>query len=439
MKVHPLLERLRSHDPVLRTGRVSAIHATAIEADGPGVPLGTICTVDTVATDGATLQAEVIRLESDRVVLSPIAGEAPTFIGARVAAVGESGGVPAGDGCLGRAMDAFGRPIDGAGPIRHDFVIPLVPQVPGPLERTSPDTVFVTGIRAIDACLTLGLGQRVGIFAPSGAGKTTLMTQIVRQAEAEVTILCLIGERGREVEAIWRELKAGPRSDQLALVAATSDQTAPMRVRAANYAMALADHWRARGKNVLLVVDSVTRLAMALREVGLAAGEPPTVRAYTPGVFAAIPRFVERCGALRAGGSITAIMTVLSEGEDMDDPVCEMMKSVLDGHILLSRVLAERGHFPAIDMPRSISRQSRGLVSDRHLRASRRVREWISQYETSRTLIEAGLYSAGSNADIDRAIEKRPGITAFLRQDTDDFAGFDSTLASLERLAGAVA
>lgn len=437
MKAHPLIERLKAHDPVLRTGRVTAIRPTALEADGPGVTLGTVCAVE--AGNGQGFEAEVVKIDGGSVTLSPIGDHASTFVGARVAAVDANGGVPAGDGYLGRAVDAFGRPIDGAGPIRKEAVVPLHPPVTGPLERASPNEVFVTGVRAIDACLTLGVGQRVGIFAPSGAGKTTLMTQIVQQAVADVTVLCLVGERGREVEAIWRELQGSANGGRTTLVAATSDQSAPMRVRAANYAMALASYWRDCGRNVLLVVDSVTRLAMALREMGLAAGEPPTIRAYTPGVFAAIPRFVERCGALRGGGAITAVMTVLSEGADMDDPVCEMMKSVLDGHVLLSRELAETGHFPAIDMSRSISRQANGLMGERHLSASRRVREWIARYETSRTLIESGLYVPGSSADIDRAIERRPSIMSFLQQDVVEFSRYEETLTALERLAGKAA
>jgi flagellum-specific ATP synthase len=282
--------------------------------------------------------------------------------------------------------------------------------------------------------LTLGVGQRIGMFAPSGAGKTTLMTQIAQQAQADVTVICLIGERGREVEGIWNTALTAEARSRSTLVAATSDQSAAMRVRAGHFALALADHWRSQGKHVLLLLDSVTRLAMAMREIGLAAGEPPTVRAYTPGVFAAMPKIVERCGALRGGGAITAIMTVLSEGDDIDDPVCEMMKSILDGHILLSRQLAEQGHFPAIDIPRSISRHADALLDDRGLRRARQVHGWLAQYEASRTLIEAGLYARSANPEIDRAIEKRPSINSFLQQDRQHRSALGSTTEMLARI-----
>jgi flagellum-specific ATP synthase len=264
--------------------------------------------------------------------------------------------------------------------------------------------------------LTLGKGQRVGIFAASGVGKTSLMNQIVRQAGADVTILCLVGERGREIEAIWNGGLNADAKARTTLVAATSDQSAALRVRAAHYALALAEYWREQGKHVLLFLDSATRLAMAMREIGLASGEPPTVRAYTPSVFSIIPKMVERCGALRSGGAITAIMTVLSENDEVDDPVCEMMKSLLDGHIVLSRKLAELGQFPAIDIARSISRQASGLVPDAQRRNALQILEWLSVHETARTLIDTGLYAKGHNVDMDTAIARHPRILRFLRQ-----------------------
>ena len=433
MKAHPIIERLRGHDPVSRFGFVRAIGGGSIEADGPGVAPGSICTVE--AAPGSTcgvIEAEVIRVDRQGIVLAPFR-DAPTFVGARVTLSGSDQMVQVGDAFLGRAVDAFGRPIDGAGPIRAAATSPLHPNLPSPLERTSPHRVLETGLRAIDGCLTLGVGQRVGIFAPSGAGKTTLITRISRHTQADVTVMCLVGERGREVEAIWSEL-TGKSGSPIALVAATSDEAASLRVRAAHYAMSLAHHWRAQGRHVLLIVDSVTRLAMAMRELGLAAGEPPTIRAYTPGVFAALPRFVERCGALRAGGAITAVMTVLSESEEIDDPICELMKSVLDGHILLSRRLAEKGHFPAIDLPRSVSRQASDLLPAEHDRAARRVRSWISDYEDARTLIETGLYAAGASEEVDIAIRKRSLIDAFLRQEAAEVSALRQTASALEIL-----
>jgi flagellum-specific ATP synthase len=285
--------------------------------------------------------------------------------------------------------------------------------------------------------LTLGEGQRVGIFAASGVGKTNLISQIARQATADVTVIALIGERGREVDALWHDGLSAEARARTSLIAATSDQPAALRARAAFQALAIADYWRAQGKHVLFLLDSATRLAMALREIGLAAGEPPTVRAYTPNVFATIPKLVERSGALRSGGAITAIMTVLSETDTGDDPISEMMKSLLDGHIMLSRTLAEQGVFPAIDICRSVSRQADGLVTPEASARARRVVEWLSQYESSRTLRESGLYSAGSDPGIDGAIERNPSIIGFLKQDRRERVPLAGTQSRLAELVGA--
>jgi len=436
MTLHPMQQWLRSADPVLRSGRVRKILSTHIEADGPGVALGTLCEIETASgADVRTFQAEVVRVDRDSITLTPLEDRRPTFAGALVTACGYSNTIAAGEAFLGRVVDALGRPLDGAGDIRCSQLVPLHGGQVSPLDRDSPQDVLETGIRAIDGLLTLGRGQRAGIFAASGVGKTSLMTQIARQVQADVTVLCLVGERGREVEEIWnRGLNEEARSRSI-LVAATSDQSASLRVRAGHYALAQAEYWRARGKHVLLLLDSVTRLAMAMREIGLAAGEPPTVRAYTPSVFAAIPKMVERCGALKTGGAITAIMTVLSENDEIEDPVCELMKSLLDGHVVLSRALAEEGHFPAIDVPRSISRQAENLVRSPQRRMALQVLEWLSKYDSSRTLVDTGLYVKGSNDLIDRAIERNPHIIKFLRQDRDHCSPVASTNAALARLA----
>lgn len=434
MTMHPLHKWLRTVDPVSRTGRVRKIFPTYIEADGPNVPLGALCRVE--ARSNAGFQAEVVRVDEECIILSPLEDGVPTFSGALVTACAEANSVPVGAAFLGRAVDALARPMDGKGALRADQNYPLHGTAMPPLERTSPAEILETGIRAVDGLLTLGKGQRVGVFAASGVGKTSLMSQIARQVNADITIICLVGERGREVEAIWnQELDADARA-RATLVAATSDQSAAMRVRAAHYALALAEYWRAQGKHVLLLLDSITRLAMAMREIGLAAGEPPTVRAYTPSVFSAIPKIVERCGALKSGGAITAIMTVLSESDEVDDPVCELMKSLLDGHIVLSRSLAEQGHFPAIDTLRSISRQAEGLVGATHRKQALQILECLSLHESSRTLVETGLYVKGSNAAIDRAIERHPEIVRFLKQDRGEHTGLASSSAALARLAG---
>ena len=432
---HPFLNRVRSADLVGRVGRVQRILPTFIEADGPNMPLGSLCHVEALSGSGdiaaTPVLAEVVSVNANAIILVPFDDGARTFSGARVEACKDIERAPVGDALLGRAVDSLGRPIDGKGPIRSQSFVPLTKVTTAPLTRTSPKRVFETGVRAIDAFLTLGEGQRVGVFAASGVGKTSLMTQLAKQAKADRCVICLVGERGREVEALWSEGLSPEARAKTALVAATSDQAAAMRVRAGDYALALAEYWRAEGHHVLLLLDSITRLAMAMRETGLAAGEPPTLRAYTPSVFSAIPKLVERCGALKSGGAITSIMTVLSETDDIDDPISEMLKSLLDGHIILSRPLAERGHFPAIDVPRSISRLSKGLMSERHRNDAQNGIALLSTYETSRTLIESGVYLSGSSPEIDRAIERRPAIMQYLKQKATERTPFATATESL--------
>lgn len=435
MTQHMLRERLRAVDPILRMGRVRRISATHVEADGPNVTLGTLCDIE--AHGGAQRYlAEVVRVNQESITLSPLEEGFATFSGAIVRARAKSGEVPVGLAFLGRAVDALGRPTDGKGPIHAEQFLPLRGMAPAPLERSSPKTVLETGIRAIDGLLTLGRGQRVGVFAASGVGKTTLLTQLAQHVEADITILCLVGERGREIEAIWHEGLDDEKRAKSILVTAPSDQSAAMRVRASHYALALAEYWRSRGKHVLFLLDSVTRLAMAMREIGLAAGEPPTVRGYTPSVFAHLPKLVERCGALKSGGAISGVLTVLSETDDNDDPISELMKSLLDGHIVLSRSLAEEGQFPAIDVCRSVSRQSENLLLPEHRRRALQILEWTSLQRSSRTLVDSGLYAKGANPRVDRAIEKYPDILKFLKQPRHERAALDTTTSALTQLAG---
>jgi len=289
----------------------------------------------------------------------------------------------------------------------------------------------VTGIRAIDGLLPLARGQRIGIFAAPGVGKTTLLGQLAAQVIADRCVICLVGERGREVESLWSSGLTADARSRTALVASTSDETAAMRVQAVEQGLEIAADWRAHGHHVLLLLDSATRYAMALREIGLAAGEPPTIRAYTPGVFAALPRLVERCGAIRDGGAITAVMTVLSETDDVDDPITEVMKSLLDGHIILSRRIAEQGRYPAVDLPRSVSRLAEKVMTVEHRDLARQAMASIGNYESARTLIDAGVYATGSNMETDAAIRQRPALEAFLDQADGRPEHPDATLAAL--------
>lgn len=426
---HMFLDRIADLDLAVPYGEVRRVLPGRLEATGPRATVGDLCRVGT-----AGLLAEVAAVDVDRVVLVPVEDAEPVAIGARVAAAPGGGRIGVGDGYAGRAIDALGRPIDGGDPIHPTDRLAARGMTPGALDRAAPSRVLETGIRAIDGLLTLGVGQRIGIFAASGVGKTSLVEQMVAQIPATRRIVCLVGERGREVEGFWRALSSRRDADSATLVAATSDDSAAMRARCVSTALCLAEHWRDRGEHVLLVIDSITRLAMALREIGLAAGEPPTVRAYTPNVFAALPRVVERCGAVRGGGAITAVMTVLSETDDVDDPIVETMKSLLDGHIVLSRGLADRGHFPAIDATRSISRQATKLIVRDHATAARAAAAQLAVHDEARVMIQSGIYQDGADPDIDAAIAGRAALTAFLRQEPTEHSAFADTVRRLATL-----
>jgi flagellum-specific ATP synthase len=438
VKPHRFFSLLDALDPVERRGKLKRIMPTWLEADGPNVPLGTLCTISgTKGGADTTTQviAEVVKVDNDHIALVPFGDTSLLTAGSSVTALSGDARVPVGDAFMGRAIDALGKPIDNAGAIHNLEYAPLHTPPPEPLERTSPKQVLNSGMRAIDGLLTLGIGQRVGIFAASGVGKTSMISQLSRQITADHVVICLVGERGREVEHLWSEEMPKEIRQYTTVVAATSDKAAALRVRAVYQALALAQHWRAQGRHVLFILDSITRLAMAMRETGLAAGEPPTVRAYTPSVFAAIPRVVEQCGALRSGGAITALMTVLSETDEIDDPISEMMKSLLDGHIILSRTLAERGHFPAIDVSRSISRNMSAITSKSHLSSARKILAHLANYEGSRTLIESGLYSGGASTELDAAIAAKPVIDSYLQQDQYATVPFTKSTETLIQIA----
>lgn len=430
-------------------GRVRRVRSGEIEADGPDMPVGSHCFVGgglvgaglvggaragEGARAAAPLRAQVVSVSEDAIVLSPFGAVDRLRVGDTVQAAPRQDGVMAGDHFAGRAINALGEPLDGGPPIRRERV--SASGMPPVLDRVSPSQPLPTGIRAIDGLLTIGKGQRIGVFAASGVGKTSLIEQILRQASCERIVVCLVGERGREVEALWRDIGGSGGLARTTLVAATADESAPMRARSVELALGLAEHWRGQGEDVLLIVDSVTRLAMALREIGLTAGEPPTARAYTPNVFRELPVIVERCGALRQGGSITAIFTVLSETDEVDDPIVEVMKSLLDGHIVLSRRLAQAGHFPAVDVGRSISRLFERLVDEPHRNAAARCRAALATYEEARILIESGMFKAGGDPAIDGAIAMRANLQAYLRQPQDQVAQWRDVRSGLLAIAG---
>jgi flagellum-specific ATP synthase len=436
MTDHAAIKLIRATSSMTLVGKLRTIMPTWLAAEGPSVSVGTLCRIEGIADRGEVI-AEVVRVDRDGIALVPHGDVARLSIGARVVALSDNAQLPVGASFLGRAVDALGRPIDGGAAIVADAFVALNADPPAAMERATTDKILETGIRTIDGLLTLSKGQRVGIFAASGVGKTSLLSQLLRQVEADVCVACLVGERGREVEAIWSNELGGPARARSVVVAATSDQAAALRVRAVHQAVALARYWRDQGLSVFFVLDSVTRFAMALREMGLAAGEPPTVRAYTPNVFATIPRIVEQFGALKRGGSISAVMTVLSETDDIDDPLSELMKSLLDGHLLLSRPLAESGHFPAIDPLKSVSRNPPILRGETHRNLARKAQQLIARYESARPLIEAGLYTHGSAADIDAAIAARSALNAFMQQAQTEHMVLEATQSQLSAAVGA--
>jgi len=431
---HRFIDAVRRFELVAKTGVVRRIMPTFLESDGPNVRLGTLCRVEG-GHDSHSL-AEVVKVDSHGITLTPLSRSSETFVGAVVTATPEGSVVPVGNRYLGRALNALGDPIDGCGDLHLSDRRPLQPEAVSPLHRLSVTSRLHTGVRVIDTLLSLGVGQRVGVFAGSGVGKTTLMGQLATNVDVDCCVACLVGERGREAESFWSRGLTEEARSRCAMVVATADEPAATRVRAALFALTIAEYFRDQGMKVLFLLDSATRLAMAMREMGLAAGEPPTVRAYTPSVFAHIPRLVERCGALKSGGSITAIMTVLTETDDADDPVAELMKSLLDGHIVLSRELAERGHFPAIDVPRSISRMFREINSEEERELAIRAVKELALYERSKTLLDAGLYSSGSNAELDRALGHRTALLAFLQQGFDETATHENMIKQLKAALG---
>jgi flagellum-specific ATP synthase len=436
-----LLQRLSVHELTQRAGYVRRVTAGHIEATGPLCTVGDICEVTTGRPgDGPAAVrrlAEVAAVETDRVVLVPLDTVDGIHPDARVTARPEGAFARAGDAFAGRAVDAMCRPLDGGTALSGLSTAALAGAVLAPMERAEAVSILTTGIRVIDGLMPIGEGQRIGVFAAAGVGKTSFIRQLAAQSSCDRIIFCLVGERGREVESLWREVFERADRERFTCVAATSDVSAALRARAVYQALCLAEYWRGAGEQVLLIMDSVTRFAMALREIGLAAGAPPTLRAYTPNVFAALPRIVERCGGRKAGGSITAVMTILAETDEVEDPIVEVMKSLLDGHIVLSRTLAEQGHFPAVDAVRSISRQAEQLMRPAHALDARKVLTNLAVFEESRVMIESGVYRAGSKPALDEAIAARPAVLSFLKQGRTEAMTLEACLKQLSAAAQA--
>jgi flagellum-specific ATP synthase len=379
--------------------------------------------------------AEAVGMKPGRVVLMPYGDLRGIGVGNDIVATGRLAGVAVGDGLLGRVVDAFGAPLDGLPAPRLTASRNLSADPINPLTRPRIKQLLETGVRAIDTLLPLGRGQRMGIFAGSGVGKSTLLGMLARDVKADINVIALIGERGREVREFVEKHLGTEGLKRSVVVVATSDQPALARTRAAHAATAIAEAFRDQGRQVLLMMDSITRFAMARREIGLAAGEPPTARGYTPSVFAEIPALCERCGTTDSGGSITALYTVLVEGDDFNEPISDIVRATLDGHIMLSRDLAHEAHFPAIDVLQSASRLAGELVDDAEQALMTAAIELISTYERNRQMVDMGAYKSGSNEAIDRAMRLYPAVRAVLRQSVVESS---TRAAAMERLRAAL-
>ncbi len=416
-RLESVVQRARLSRVMESRGRVVQLIGLVIESQGPAAAIGEVVRIQSSKHD-AEMLAEVVGFRNHHLLLMPLGETHGVHVGSEVIATGQSLRVPVSDALLGRVIDGLGNPLDGRGPVPEDTFVSLKNLPPHPLKRQRIRQQFQTSIKAIDTFTPCGRGQRLGIFAGSGVGKSTLLGMMASRAEADVNVIALIGERGREVrEFLEKDLDEAGRRKSVVVVA-TSNEPALARVKGAFLAMAIAEHFRDAGRNVLLMMDSVTRFAMAQREIGLAVGEPPATRGYTPSVFSLLPQLLERAG-MGERGSITGLFTVLVEADDMNDPIADATRSILDGHLVLTRELATQNHYPAIDVLESVSRLSRDLLASDQLDLVARAREHLAVYRRNQDLINIGAYPAGTSPVIDEAIRLHEPLRNFLRQPVD--------------------
>jgi FliI/YscN family ATPase len=427
----PYIARLDRIDPTPVIGQVVRIVGLLIESIGPPASVGEICHVRAAR---GPIPVEVVGFRDGRLLSVPLGETAGIRPGDRLVSRNQTPVVPIGEALLGRVINGFGEPLDGHGPLQTRRTAPLHPASLNPLDRDPVAVPIGTGVRAIDALLTCGRGQRLGVFGGSGVGKSTLLGMMARGTEADVVVLCLVGERGREVRS-FLEHDLGPGGlERSVVVVSTSDHPALARQRAAYAATAIAESFRDDGRHVLLMMDSLTRFAMAQREIGLAAGEPPTAKGYPPSVFARLPNLLERAGALCGRGSITALYTVLVEGDDHNEPIADAVRAILDGHIVLSRDLAARNHYPAIDILQSVSRTMPDVTTPEHRARAGQVRDWLATVRDSEDLVSVGAYVPGSNARVDTALAKRDVLQRFLCQPADMGVRLADAVGALHQL-----
>ncbi len=428
-KYHQALQTCRT---VQLTGSVLKVAGMIAEANGPRLSVGSICSIEEL--HGHTIKAEVIGFNENNIILMPFGDMGGIRPGSKTLAVSDTPDVPVGAAYLGRVVDGLGHPMDDKGEIPVEKYYPVYGNVLNPMKRKILHEVLDVGVSAINAMITVGKGQRMAIMAGSGVGKSVLMGMIARNTTADVIIIAMIGERGREVREFIERTLGEEGLKKSVVVVATSDTPPLVRIRGAYTATALAEFFRDKGLDVLLMMDSVTRFAMSQREVGLAVGEPPSAKGYTPSVFARIPKLLERAGILEKGGSITGIYTVLVEGDDMNEPVADTVRSITDGHIVLSRAMAHKGHYPAVDVPSSISRVMNDIVSPEHSRNAKQLLKVISVYREAEDLIRIGAYVDGSDPEIDAAKKIIGKVNAFLQQGIYEKISFQESLDQLGRL-----
>lgn len=435
VKLDKYFQAIRRANAFTMRGRISQVVGLTIEAQGPRAALGELCYIKNPHSDLTLIPAEVVGFRGNRTLLMPLGEMDGISPGCEIFATGKKLEVHVSYGMVGRVLDGLGQPIDEKGQLEREASYPVTNRAPNPLERRRISKALTVGIRAIDGLLTIGQGQRMGIFAGSGVGKSTLLGMIARNTDADINVIGLIGERGREVREFLEKDLGEEGLKRSVVVVATSDQPALVRIKGANLATSIAEYYRDKGHNVLLLMDSLTRFALAQREVGLAIGEPPATRGYTPSVFASLPRLLERAGT-SAQGSITGLYTVLVEGDDMNEPVADAVRGIIDGHIVLSRDLAALGRYPAIDVLMSVSRCMSDVVSDDHQNYANRFRSLLAVYQEAKDLIEIGAYKKGSNARIDEAINYHEEIENFLRQGVHEKSDMNMVMNEYIRMFG---
>ncbi|PKM47624.1 MAG: flagellar protein export ATPase FliI [Firmicutes bacterium HGW-Firmicutes-8] len=434
LKYEKYFQAIEKTEPIKTNGKVTQVIGLIIESQGPGANLGDLCYV--FPNNGSTrIQAEVVGFKENKILLMPLGDLRGIGPGCEVVASGDSFRVGVGPKLLGRILDGLGKPLDSLGPVETIDEYPVNGNPLNPLERKRITEPLSMGVKAIDGILTIGKGQRIGIFSGSGVGKSTLLGMIARNTSADVNVIALVGERGREVREFLEKDLGEEGLKRSVVIVATSDQPALVRLKGALVATTVAEYFRDQGLDVMLMMDSVTRFAMSQREVGLAVGEPPATRGYTPSVFAILPKLLERSGT-SSQGTITGLYTVLVEGDDTNEPIADAVRGILDGHIVLTRELAMQNHYPAIDILASVSRVMIDIVREEHLKAADDVRSVLATYKDAKDLIDIGAYAKGSNPKIDNAISKIDAIVEYLKQGVPEQYTFDTAVTLLKSLTG---